>query len=92
MIFFHRVVLFLINFKQIKLMKKLLLSLGLVCIGALAHSQILLSENFEGTTFPPTGWSRANTNASRPWDFTTVNFNAAGQADYTISGAKICVY
>ncbi|WP_027381044.1 T9SS type A sorting domain-containing protein [Chryseobacterium daeguense] len=69
-------------------MKKLLLSLGLVCVGALANSQILLSENFEGTTFPPTGWSRANTNASRPWDFTTVNFTAPAVSEYTISGAK----
>ncbi|KMQ69888.1 hypothetical protein ACM39_02275 [Chryseobacterium sp. FH2] len=47
-----------------------------------------MSENFEGTTFPPTGWTRSSTVSTRPWDFTTVNFNAAGQAEYTIAGAK----
>lgn len=52
------------------------------------NAQTLLSENFEGTTFPPTGWTRANTVSDRPWDFTTVNFDADGQAAYTISGAK----
>jgi hypothetical protein len=57
-------------------------------MGAIAHSQVLLSENFEGSTFPPTGWSRANTNATRAWDFTTANFDAAGQAMYKISGTK----
>jgi hypothetical protein len=69
-------------------MKKILLSLSLLTIGALTEAQVLLTQNFEGTTFPPTGWTRTNTNATRPWDFTTVNFDAAGQADYTISGTK----
>ncbi|SIQ14253.1 Por secretion system C-terminal sorting domain-containing protein [Chryseobacterium sp. RU37D] len=69
-------------------MKKLLLSLGLLSTLVLVQAQTLLSENFEGSVFPPTGWTRTNTNASRAWDFTTVNFNAAGQAEYTISGLK----
>jgi hypothetical protein len=69
-------------------MKRILLSLGLLSMGALTQAQVLLTENFEGTTFPPTGWTRANTVPTRPWDFTTVNFNAAAQAEYTISGTK----
>lgn len=69
-------------------MKKILLSLGLLSIGALTQAQILLTENFEGSTFPPQGWTRTNTSLTRAWDFTTVNFDANGQAEYTISGTK----
>jgi hypothetical protein len=69
-------------------MKRILLSLSLLAVGALTQAQVLLTQNFEGATFPPTGWARTSTNATRQWDFTTVNFDAAGQADYTISGTK----
>ena len=69
------------------IMKKLLLSLSILFTGALAHSQTLLSENFEGSTFPPTGWSRTNTVPTRPWDFTNVVFGA-GASDFVIAGAK----
>ncbi|WP_267403331.1 MULTISPECIES: T9SS type A sorting domain-containing protein [unclassified Chryseobacterium] len=68
-------------------MKRILLSLTLLS-SFFGSAQTLLNENFEGTTFPPTGWTRSSTVSTRPWDFTTVNFNAAGQAEYTIAGTK----
>lgn len=69
-------------------MKKLLLSLSLLFIGASLEAQTLLTQNFEGTTFPPTGWTRSSTVASRNWDFNTVAFGAAGAAPFLISGTK----
>ena len=70
-------------------MKKILLSLSLLLSGAVLQAQTILSENFEGTTFPPTGWTRSNTNPARAWDFTSVNFTAGnGLADYIIAGTK----
>jgi len=70
-------------------MKKHLL-LASLFLGIIANAQTLLSENFEGTTFPPTGWTRSNTNASRPWDFTNVNFTSGSALETTfkISGTK----
>ncbi len=54
-------------------MKRILLSLGILsCLSI--DAQTLLSENFEGATFPPTGWTRTSTNAERPWELSTVNF------------------
>ena len=52
---------------------------------AFSQAQIL-SEGFESATFPPTGWTTSNTNASRPWGLTTVIFNATGQATFNITG------
>lgn len=50
-------------------MKKVVFSLALAsCF--YSHAQTLLSESFEGTTFPPTGWTKSNTNATRAWDLT----------------------
>lgn len=54
-------------------MKKTLLSLVLLT-GITGNAQTLLSENFEGITFPPTGWTRSTTVPTRPWDLSTVNF------------------
>lgn len=68
-------------------MKKFLLFLSLCSIGASLDAQTLLSENFEGATFPPTGWTRSNTVSSRPWDFTPVVFGA-GASVFVISGTK----
>lgn len=68
-------------------MKRILLSLALLS-SFFSSAQTLLNENFEGTTFPPAGWTRSATEPTRPWDFTTTNFSAAGQADYTIAGNK----
>jgi len=68
-------------------MKKLLLSLSLLFIGASLEAQTLLSENFEGTTFPPTGWTRSSTVSTRPWDFTPVVFGT-GASSFVISGTK----
>lgn len=60
-----------------------------------------LTEGFEGTTFPPTGWSLNNPDASTTWARTTAasgfgtstasaymynyNYNAAGQKDWLIT-------
>ncbi len=57
------------TFRQIFNMKKVVFSLALAS-GFYSHAQTLLSESFEGTTFPPTGWTRSNTNTSRAWDLT----------------------
>lgn len=46
----------------------------------------ILSEGFQGTTFPPTGWTTGSTQATRPWGFTTTIFNASGQATFNITG------
>jgi hypothetical protein len=80
--------LFLLYLHKIKnIMKKLLLSLSLLFIGASLEAQTLLSENFEGATFPPTGWTRTSTVSSRPWNFTTAAFGI-GAAEFLISGTK----
>jgi|GEM_PF-2228889 len=48
-------------------MKKLLLSLSLLGGVFAASAQIAFSENFDGATFPPTGWSVVTTNADATW-------------------------
>lgn len=48
----------------------------------------ILSETFQGTTFPPTGWTTGSTVASRPWGFTTDIFNDEGQTTFNITGGK----
>ncbi|WP_265426861.1 T9SS type A sorting domain-containing protein [Chryseobacterium sp. YIM B08800] len=64
-------------------MKKILLSLGILsCLSI--NAQTLLSENFEGATFPPTGWTTTNTNASRQWNLSTVNFPGTTAQDIEI--------
>lgn len=72
-------------------MKKILLSLGILsCLSM--NAQTLLSEGFEGATFPPNGWVRTNTNATRQWDLSTVNFPGTTAQDletrdhFTITG------
>lgn len=67
-------------------MKKLLLSI--ILITSFAGNAQILSEDFQGTTFPPTGWTSSTLVASRPWGFTTVIFNATGQATFNITGGK----
>lgn len=47
-------------------MKRILLSLALLA-SLYSSAQIALSENFNGSTFPPTGWTRSATLASNPW-------------------------
>ncbi len=70
-------------------MKKHLL-LASLFLGIVGNAQTLLSETFEGSTFPPTGWTRSNTDASRAWDFTNVNFISGSTLETTfkISGTK----
>ncbi len=67
-------------------MKKLLLSIAL--LGSLLTNAQVLTEDFQGTVFPPTGWTTATNVPSRPWGFTTVVFNAAGQTAFNITGGK----
>lgn len=72
-------------------MKKLILSLGLLSCLTI-DAQTLLSENFEGATFPPTGWARTSTNTTRVWDLSTVNFSGTTPSaielrnNFTITG------
>jgi hypothetical protein len=67
-------------------MKKLLLSITL--LGSLLGNAQILTETFQGTDFPPTGWTTATNVATRPWGFTTVVFNATGQATFNITDGK----
>jgi hypothetical protein len=61
------------TFREIFNMKKIVFSLALAsCL--YSNAQTLLSESFEGATFPPTGWTKSNTNASRAWDLTSTVF------------------
>ncbi|RXM39881.1 hypothetical protein BOQ62_09105 [Chryseobacterium sp. CH21] len=59
-----------------------------------SHAQTLLSESFEGTTFPPTGWTKSNTNASRAWDLTGTVFSGTSASSielktrFTIAGTN----
>lgn len=66
-----------------------------------ASNSLPLSEGFESVTFPPTGWSLNNPDASNTWERTTsasgfgtsaasayvnnYNYNAAGQKDWLIT-------
>lgn len=70
-------------------MKKHLLLASLL-VGIMGNAQTLLSETFEGSTFPPTGWTRSNTNTERAWDFTDANFLSGSTLETTfkISGTK----
>ncbi|WP_114819753.1 T9SS type A sorting domain-containing protein [Chryseobacterium sp. KLBC 52] len=58
----------------------------------LGNAQTLLSENFEGATFPPAGWTKSNTNASRAWDLTGNVFSGSSASSielktrFTIAG------
>lgn len=56
-------------------MKKILFSLSVLLGVSAANAQTLISEAFEGATFPPTGWTKTNTNASRAWNPTSVVFS-----------------
>ncbi|SMO53301.1 Por secretion system C-terminal sorting domain-containing protein [Chryseobacterium rhizoplanae] len=72
-------------------MKKIVLSLALAsCF--YSNAQTLLSESFEGATFPPTGWTKSNTNALRAWDLTSSVFSGTSASSielktrFTIAG------
>ncbi|QWT84638.1 T9SS C-terminal target domain-containing protein [Chryseobacterium cucumeris] len=67
-------------------MKTKLLFISLISF-VFGNAQIL-TETFQGTTFPPTGWTTGTNVASRPWGFTTTIFNATGQATFNINGGK----
>ncbi|WP_297512075.1 T9SS type A sorting domain-containing protein [Flavobacterium sp.] len=67
-------------------MKKLLLSLTLL-VSLFGTAQVL-TEDFQGTTWPPTGWDATTLVPTRPWGFTTTIFNASGQATFNITGGK----
>ena len=45
---------------MIPMVKSLLLTL-LLLVGIAAKGQVLISESFDGSTFPPTGWTTAST-------------------------------
>ncbi|REC45974.1 T9SS type A sorting domain-containing protein [Chryseobacterium sp. 5_R23647] len=60
----------------------------LLLFSAFLSKAQVLSETFQGTTFPPTGWTTGSTQSTRPWGFTTEIFNATGQATFNITGGK----
>jgi len=62
--------------------------LFIVVLSTIATKAQILSETFQGTTFPPTGWTTATNVASRPWGYTTDIFNATGQTTFNITGGK----
>lgn len=66
-------------------MRKIYLFMLLLFVTAATNAQVLLSESFEGTTFPPAGWTRVNAGTGNNWqrytDYATfVNGAADGTA------------
>lgn len=71
-----------------KNMKKLLLSITLFAT-SLGFSQ-LLSQDFEGADFPPTGWTTDTNVTSRPWTVTTA-YSQATQDVFRITGVRSAI-
>lgn len=67
-------------------MKKALFSLSLLLGITAVNAQTLLSEDFEGATFPSTGWTRTSTVSSRPWQLTSAF--PTSTSGFLISGTK----
>lgn len=68
------------------IMKKTLLFLSVIFTYTFSNAQIL-TENFEGATFPPSGWTVVNTNGSGyNWMSVLNGFTPAGQGTFLISG------
>lgn len=67
-------------------MKKALFSMGLLLAITTSNAQTILSEDFEGATFPSTGWTRTQTVASRPWQLTSAFPTSI--SGFLISGTK----
>lgn len=67
-------------------MKKALFSLSLLLGITAVNAQTLLSEDFEGATFPSAGWTRTSTAASRPWQLTSAFPTSI--SGFLISGTK----
>jgi hypothetical protein len=72
-------------------MKTKLLFISLISF-VFGNAQTLLSESFEGTTFPPAGWTKSNSNSSRAWDLTGTVFSGTSASSielktrFTIAG------
>ncbi|SDI62575.1 T9SS type A sorting domain-containing protein [Chryseobacterium jejuense] len=76
-------------------MKRILLSLALLA-SFYSSAQIALSQNFDGATFPPTGWTRSATLSTRPWGPSNVatTFPSSGSAaiaTYSISNTSAAI-
>lgn len=74
-------------------MKKIIFSLAIVsCF--YSNAQTILSENFDGATFPPTGWTKSNTNTQRAWNSTSIVFSGTSATStelrnrFTINGSN----
>lgn len=67
-------------------MKKALFSLSLLLGITASNAQIILSEDFEGATFPSTGWTTTSTVALRPWQLTSAF--PTSTSGFLISGTK----
>lgn len=58
----------------------------LLLLTGLSYNAQILNENFEGTTFPPTGWTATSTASTRPWQQTP--FPVSISPWFIISGSK----
>lgn len=61
-------------------MKKLLLLFTMLLLSNTNFGQVALSENFDGTTFPPTDWTVVNTHATNNWKRTPTAITGFGSA------------
>lgn len=73
-------------------MKRILLFPALLA-GFYSYAQTLLSEDFNGATFPPSNWTRSATLSTNPWGPSNVlsTFPSSGNAaitTYSIGGTK----
>ena len=72
-------------------MKKTLLALFISLLSGLAFSQTMINESFNGTTFPPTGWTNLEvpTPSTNVWDRVT---SGSDPTCNTHSGAGMARY
>ena len=61
-------------------MKKLLLIISFLCLTNSSFGQVVLSENFDETTFPPADWTVSSTHATNFWKRTTAAVSGYGSA------------
>ncbi len=72
---------------------KLFCCVLLVCIFRTGNSQVLLSESFEGATFPPTGWTRINAGTGNNWGrVSNTQFSNAGLPFTAHDGSNVMLY
>lgn len=68
-------------------MKKLVFLIVLVLVGVSISAQNLISEGFESTTFPPTGWTNSSSGCIR-----STNNPRTGSANLAFNGVNDAIY